>query len=87
MRAVGRASGRYCASPVTNALRITAPHRADWTCACGASLADFGLNPKKARTPLTIEEKAAAAAKRKATRAARHTMGSKQKVVTQSCGP
>jgi hypothetical protein len=42
-------------------------------------LADFGLRPKKARTPLTVEEKAAAAAKRKATRAARHTMGTKQK--------
>jgi hypothetical protein len=41
-------------------------------------LADFGLT-KKARTPLTVEKKAAAAAKRTATRAARHTMGSKQK--------
>jgi hypothetical protein len=42
-------------------------------------LADFGLAPKKARSPVTSEVKAAAAAKRKATRAARHTMGSKQK--------
>jgi hypothetical protein len=42
-------------------------------------LAGFGLKPKKARTPLTIDQMAAAAAKRKATRAARHTMGSKQK--------
>jgi hypothetical protein len=42
-------------------------------------LADFGLKPKKARTPLTVEQKASAAAKRKATRAARHTMGSQQK--------
>jgi hypothetical protein len=41
-------------------------------------LADFGLNPK-ARTPLTVEAKAAAAAKRKATRVARNTMGSRQK--------
>jgi hypothetical protein len=41
-------------------------------------LADFGLNPK-ARAPLTVEAKAAAAAKRTATRAARHTMGTKQK--------
>jgi hypothetical protein len=41
-------------------------------------LADFGLRPK-ARTPLTVEAKTAAAAKRKATRAARHTTGSKQK--------
>ena len=41
-------------------------------------LADFGINPK-ARAPLTVEAKAAAAAKRAATRAARHTMGSQQK--------
>ncbi len=42
-------------------------------------LADFGLEPKKAATPLTVEQKAAAAAKRKATRAARNTMGPVQK--------
>ncbi len=42
-------------------------------------LADFGLKPKKVKTPLTIEQMAAAAAKRKATRAARKTMGTKQK--------
>jgi hypothetical protein len=42
-------------------------------------LADFGLKPKKAATAKTAEEKAAAAAKRKATRAARHVMGSKQR--------
>jgi hypothetical protein len=42
-------------------------------------LADFGLKPNKARTPQTAEQKAAAAAKRKATRAARHVMGSKQR--------
>jgi hypothetical protein len=42
-------------------------------------LADFGLHPKKAPTPLTVEQKAAATAKRKATRAARHTQGPKQK--------
>jgi hypothetical protein len=41
-------------------------------------LAGFGIHPK-ARAPLTVEAKAAAAAKRKATRAARHTMGTKQK--------
>jgi len=34
-------------------------------------LADFGLKPKKVRTPLTAEQKAAANAKRQATRAAR----------------
>jgi hypothetical protein len=43
-------------------------------------LADFGLAPKKARTPLTVEQKAAAAAKREATRKARGTMGKKQKL-------
>jgi hypothetical protein len=41
-------------------------------------LADFGVHPK-ARTPLTVEQKAARAAKSKATRDARHTAGSKQK--------
>ena len=46
-------------------------------------LADFGLKPNKARTPLTISQKAAASAKRAATRAARHTMGSKQKKETK----
>jgi hypothetical protein len=41
-------------------------------------LADFGISPK-ARTPLTVEAKAAAVAKSAATRAARHTMGTRQK--------
>jgi hypothetical protein len=41
-------------------------------------LADFGIAPKQ-RAPLTIEAKAAAAAKGGATRKARHTMGSQQK--------
>jgi hypothetical protein len=43
------------------------------------ALAEFGLKPKKARTPLTIDQLADAAAKRAATRAARHTMGPKKK--------
>jgi hypothetical protein len=42
-------------------------------------LADFGLPPKKARKPLTAEQKAAAAAKRSSTRAARGTKGKRQK--------
>ena len=42
-------------------------------------LVDFGLSPRKATTPLTAEQKAVASAKRKATRAARHVMGSKQR--------
>jgi hypothetical protein len=42
-------------------------------------LADFGLAPHKAPAPMTAEEKAVAAAKRKATRAARGTKGPKAK--------
>jgi hypothetical protein len=42
-------------------------------------LADYGLTPRKARAPMTTDQQAAAVAKRKATRAARHTMGSVQK--------
>jgi hypothetical protein len=42
-------------------------------------LADFGVAPPKVRTPLTVEQQAAALAKREATRAARHTMGKVQK--------
>ena len=43
------------------------------------TLADFGLAPSKVRAPLTAEQKAVAAVKRKATRQARHTMGKNQK--------
>jgi hypothetical protein len=39
----------------------------------------FGKQPPKARAPRTAEQKAEAAAKAKATRAARHTMGKNQK--------
>jgi hypothetical protein len=42
-------------------------------------LADFGLEPKKAPTPLTAAQQAAAVAKRKATRTARGTRGAVQK--------
>lgn len=41
------------------------------------ALADFGLKPRKERKPQTAEQKAAAAAKRKATRAAHGTQGAK----------
>src|SRR5262249_207703 len=41
-------------------------------------LADFGIHPK-APAQLTVEQKAAKAAKSAATREARHTQGSKQK--------
>jgi hypothetical protein len=43
------------------------------------TLADFGLAPPRVRAPLTAEKKAAAAARRSATRALRGTMGKKQK--------
>jgi hypothetical protein len=43
-------------------------------------LADFGLQPNKPKTPLTLEQKAAASAKRAATRVARGTKGSKAKL-------
>ena len=43
-------------------------------------LAGFGLEPRKATTPLTVEQKAAATAKNKATRAARGTKGTKAKL-------
>lgn len=42
-------------------------------------LEDFGVTPRKARTPLTVEQLAAAKAKRDATRAARGTAGKQQK--------
>jgi hypothetical protein len=44
------------------------------------SLADFSLQPPKARTPLTAEQRAAAQAKAKATRIARGTTGKKKKL-------
>ena len=43
------------------------------------ALADFGLQPKKAKAPATVTAKAAAAVKRAATRKARNTMGSQQR--------
>ena len=47
------------------------------------TLAVFGLKPKKARTPLTGEQVAAKAAKSKATRKARGTMGKKKKLTVK----
>ncbi len=52
------------------------------------TLGDFGLKPRKAPTPRTPEEKAAAKAKALATREARHTMGRKQKAkITGATAP
>jgi len=47
------------------------------------ALADFGLEPPKARTPMTVEAKAAAVAKRDATRQARGTTSKKQKLAVK----
>ena len=49
-----------------------------------AALADFGLAPRK-KAVLTPAQKLAAAEKAKATRIARHTMGSKQKAAIILC--
>jgi hypothetical protein len=48
-----------------------------------STLADFGLEPKKAPAPLTVEAKTAAVAKREATRAARGTTSKKQKLAVK----
>jgi hypothetical protein len=50
------------------------------------ALADFGLSPRKVHVA-TPEEKAKATAKAKATRAARHTMGPKQKLAVTGTVP
>jgi|SRR5579859_4387479 len=59
-------------SAFVQALRVAYGTQAD-------VMADFGLPPKKVRTPLTVEQMAAAAAKREATRAARGTKSAKAK--------
>jgi hypothetical protein len=51
------------------------------------ALADFGFAAKKKATPKTAEQKAVIALKAKATRAARHTMGSKQKLAVTGTVP
>jgi hypothetical protein len=47
------------------------------------TLADFGLAPPKARTPMTAQQLAARAAKAKATRVARGTTSKKQKLAVK----
>ena len=46
-------------------------------------LADFGLAPKKVRTPLKADQKAAAAAKRKSTLAARGIVGTRKRAAVK----
>jgi hypothetical protein len=50
-------------------------------------LADFGLAPKKARKPLTVEAKARKVEQGLATRTARHTMGKRQKAEIKGVVP
>jgi hypothetical protein len=45
-----------------------------------STLADYDVTPRKAPTPLTAEQKVARAAKAKATRVARNTLGKKQRL-------
>ena len=52
-----------------------------------ATLADYGLAPRKGPTPQSANVKAAAVAKRAATRTARHTMGKKQKAEIKGAEP
>jgi hypothetical protein len=47
------------------------------------ALADFGLKPPKAHTPMTAEAKAVAAAKREATRKARGITTKKERMATK----
>jgi hypothetical protein len=48
-----------------------------------AQLAEFGMQPLKARTPLTSDKRVVAAAKAKATRTARGTTGKKKKLAVR----
>ena len=50
---------------------------------CNEELGDFGLKARKPRRPQTTEEKERAVARGKATRAARHTLGPRQRAKIQ----
>ncbi len=52
-----------------------------------ATLADYGLVPRKGPTPPSASVKATAVLKREATRTARHTMGKKQKAEIKGTVP
>jgi len=75
-----RAKTKTFMSGLVQALRVAFGNSVD-------VLADFGLTPHKARAVRTPEQKAAATAKAKATRAARHTMGRKQKAAIKGTAP
>jgi len=70
-----RAKSRGLLSGVKQALLVAFAGQID-------TLADFGLNPRKPRV-LSPEQKTIAATKARATRAARHTMGKKQKAAVK----
>ncbi len=69
---------------VTPVIRALRQHVINVFGATSPVLADFGFTPPK-RATRTPEQKAASAAKAKATRAARHTMGKVQKKGRQGC--
>jgi hypothetical protein len=71
-------AGRKLDTQVTPVVRALRTYVINVYGAASPVLADFGFAAPKATTR-TPEEKAAAAAKAKATRAARHTMGKNQK--------
>ena len=71
-------AGRKLNTQVTPVLRALRTYVLNVYGAASPVLADFGFTAPKVTTR-TPEEKAAAAAKAKATRAARHTMGKNQK--------
>ena len=74
------ASTKIVAAAIRKAILIMFSQNAD-------TLADFGLAPPKPRTPPTVSEKTARVAKARATRAARHTMGKKQKAAIKGVVP
>ncbi len=65
-------------APVLRALKAQVLAQFGDTQDSATTLADFGYSPRRVG-PRSVEEKAAAAVKGLATRAARHTMGSRQK--------
>ena len=75
----GRAKTKTFVSGLRQALQVAFVGQID-------ALADFGLKPRKVRVT-TPEQKALASAKAKATRAARHTMGPKQKAQIKGTVP
>lgn len=72
--------------PVLRAIEAQVKAQYGESQSAGTTLADFGLSPRKVPA-LTVEEKAAKAAQARATRAARNTMGSRQKAKVKGTVP